>query len=481
MAESLRSFRKSSAIAVFSIALSACTAAEWNSIHRSHNLGDDDVSTLISDAKQRIVLTKTRGSQSGIDRIVCAEPSPDVAQAVTSSISAAFEKAGADSKGLSVNAAAKFGESVAQLGERMAVIQLIRDKMYRACEAYANGAVDKAAYTLMLARLDKTMVTLLSQEMAAGAFGRALAVANASPGGADPAVIDKLKKDVDAAIDGIDPKADEGSQNKQRTEAKAKLAALSGAYAAGGSGGASGSAGGAISSRPTSTDLATTGKTIHAIYRDYVDDDGTEPLVDACLIALSDIAVGADKALTSKVVETTADRVKIEAEVREAEAKKDNAENDLKTLELQLKSIEANPLAKFVLETQKEEVKTATENFESIKANLKEAEEKLKVAQQNEREAELAVRHHLINQTMNKSIFGAYCMQSVLNFGREGYVERRLVSEQGMRILEKTVENDKITEQLLSFDKNLKRMQTCVTELTKPDATNESKLKACKS
>jgi hypothetical protein len=65
--------------------------------------------------------------------------------------------------------------SVAQLGERLASIQLMRDKMYRACEAYGNGAINSTTYTAVMARFDKTMTSLLSSELAAGAFGRELA------------------------------------------------------------------------------------------------------------------------------------------------------------------------------------------------------------------------------------------------------------------------------------------------------------------
>ncbi len=126
-------------------------------------------------------------------------------------------------------------ESIIQLGERLAVIQLLRDKMYRACEAYANGAVDRVSYVLMLARIDKTMITLLSQEMITGAFRRR-----------------KL-----APVAGGDMNTTESSD-----------------------------AIGEISPDSAASDQAVA-KVMHAIYRDYVDDDGLEPLVDACVGAMN--------------------------------------------------------------------------------------------------------------------------------------------------------------------------------------------------
>ncbi len=396
--------RKTSIIVLLGVALTGCTSAEWNSIHRSHQLGDDQIRTLISDAKQRIVLTKNRAEVTNVDgskieRVVCAEPSPDVAQAVSSSISAAFEKTGAGGQGLSVDAAAKFGESVAQLGERMAVIQLIRDKMYRACEAYANGAVDKAAYTLMLARLDKTMVTLLSQEMAAGAFGRALAVAYSSPGGADPAAIDKLKAKIDTAIDGIGVKEDE--QAAQKTAAKAAATELSGAAKAGGGGGASGSGGGSIGNRPSGGDLATAGKTIHAIYRDYVDDDGTEPLVDACLVSLSELGIKPEQSIVTKV---------------------------------------GNALAALF----------------AVQGNDKAKEQKAVDMAKAELNADI------ISKALSESTFAGFCVTAVLKFGSEGYIERRMNGEEKLRILEKTTAQADIRKALTDVQNNLKKIQECL-------------------
>src|ERR1700719_2823657 len=74
-------------------------------------------------------------------------------------------------------------ENIVQLGERTASIQLLRDKMYQTCLAYANGAISGTTYTMVMAQLDQTIVTLLLGETAGGAFGRAGAAATTSAGG----------------------------------------------------------------------------------------------------------------------------------------------------------------------------------------------------------------------------------------------------------------------------------------------------------
>jgi myosin heavy subunit len=85
-------------------------------------------------------------------------------------------------------------ESLAQLGERLATIQLLRDGLFRACEAYANGALSDMSYAILLSRYDDTMVTLLSSELAAGAFGRSLAALSSEAGGTGKSSLDVAEK-----------------------------------------------------------------------------------------------------------------------------------------------------------------------------------------------------------------------------------------------------------------------------------------------
>jgi hypothetical protein len=168
--------------------LAGCSPAEKTSIFRTADLGSG--TTVITDAKQRVVTNVPAMGGPGRNvpkRIICAEPSPDVAQTVSDVISAALE---VQIKGQG-SGATSFGRSTAdavvQLGERLATIQLLRDALYRACEAYANGAVSSTTYSMIVSRYDDTMVTLLMGELAAGAFGRAGASAGTGASGAGQA------------------------------------------------------------------------------------------------------------------------------------------------------------------------------------------------------------------------------------------------------------------------------------------------------
>jgi hypothetical protein len=164
-------------------ALAVLLAGCESSIYRTDYL--DGGKSVVTDAKQRIV-TNNKGNvfwgKNRPRRIVCAESSPDVAESLSRAISASFRGALEGRGTASADVAASMSTAVVQLGERLATVQLLRDGLYRACEAYSNGAISDATYSLIVSRVDQTMVALLTSEMAAGAFGRELASASSSSG-----------------------------------------------------------------------------------------------------------------------------------------------------------------------------------------------------------------------------------------------------------------------------------------------------------
>jgi hypothetical protein len=198
------------------LATSACTSSTHTSAHR---LGDRQV--LLTSADLRA--TMASGPRAG-GSVVCAEPSPDLAKAVQSSFGAGGSVS-ADiptqvSGSAAVSVARARAEAAAQLGERLATIQLLRDGLYRACEAYANGAIDEVFYSVMLGRYDDTMVTLLAGELAAGNFGRQLATIG---GGSDSTA--SAQADLAGALTAVEDAEERVARADQAlTEAEARLA-----------------------------------------------------------------------------------------------------------------------------------------------------------------------------------------------------------------------------------------------------------------
>lgn len=147
---------------------------------------------VVTTAEQRAINQTSAGEKSVHGRvtpkyITCAEPSPDVAKAMSTAFNASASGGVTLPNGVTADVAAAVSraraEALVQLGERLATIQLLRDGLHSACEAYANGAITDTTYAVMLSRFDKTMVTMLVSELAAGAFGRSLAAAGAGSEG----------------------------------------------------------------------------------------------------------------------------------------------------------------------------------------------------------------------------------------------------------------------------------------------------------
>jgi hypothetical protein len=158
---------------------------------------------MVTSADQRTIIETQPKSDSKPGRVSpsylhCAEPSPDIALAVSKSfnLGASLDVQGlkdVDPK-LAFAVSSANAQAIAQLTERLATIQLLRDGLYRACEAYENGAISDTTYAVMLSRVDKLMVTMLLGELSAGAFGRSLAVLTTEASRLSPTPAETVKK-----------------------------------------------------------------------------------------------------------------------------------------------------------------------------------------------------------------------------------------------------------------------------------------------
>jgi len=133
---------------------------------------------VATDAKQRFIWSpripvrtiawREGQLQADFERraIVCAEPSPDALSAIAATLDAQLSGSVNDPTNLSAEARASLSRSLAEtvqtIGERTETIQLLRDAFYRACESYANGAIDDFGYSLILGQIDLFMIQLLA-------------------------------------------------------------------------------------------------------------------------------------------------------------------------------------------------------------------------------------------------------------------------------------------------------------------------------
>ncbi len=157
------------AVTLSLVFLVGCTAdANRSSIFRTYQPATDQkTQTALVDAKQR-ALFSAPGDFDEFDLsrkyIICAEPSPDAVSALSSAFSTSFD-AGFLSSGTGSGALAQaLSEAVGKLGKRNATIQLLRDSLYRQCEAYMNGMISSYDYIRISDRYVDAMVTLLAIE-----------------------------------------------------------------------------------------------------------------------------------------------------------------------------------------------------------------------------------------------------------------------------------------------------------------------------
>lgn len=138
------------------LGLMGCTST----IHKRFSIDRPSATSLSLDAKQRLFIVTDRGGPLGNARVTCAEPSPDAIMGIAAS--GALEASILD-KG-SAKVAASMAEAIGELGKRTPTIQLLRDALYRACEAYMNGVFGADHYKKMLYGYDDLVVTLLAIE-----------------------------------------------------------------------------------------------------------------------------------------------------------------------------------------------------------------------------------------------------------------------------------------------------------------------------
>jgi hypothetical protein len=113
--------------------------------------------------------------------VICTEPSPDVAKALSAAAQLSAQGGNAGTTG-SLAAGGASAETVMALAGRSTALLGLRDGLYRACEAYANGALGADAYALILSRYGQLMTTLfLGQDITGAAGTQAGATAQSPP------------------------------------------------------------------------------------------------------------------------------------------------------------------------------------------------------------------------------------------------------------------------------------------------------------
>lgn len=156
-------------------ALAGCST-NWRPI-TDGTIGMVPAKAMVADYRLATVQANPKDLKEGAHNpILCAEPSPDVARAFSSALSASlsggYSKAAADGSTRNVDVAAALqyqtSQTIAQLGKRYATVQILRDVLHAQCMQYANGTMSESTWAIMQSRFNSLVVTLLALEMASG-------------------------------------------------------------------------------------------------------------------------------------------------------------------------------------------------------------------------------------------------------------------------------------------------------------------------
>ena len=128
-------------------------------INKEFSIDSRPAPSISLDAQQRTILVTDQGGPVKERRkVVCAEPSPD---AIVTSAASLGAKLSVLDKG-NVGVESSLAQAFSEMGTRTPVIQLLRDGLYRACEAYMNGVVGEDEYGRIVRHYDSTMVALVA-------------------------------------------------------------------------------------------------------------------------------------------------------------------------------------------------------------------------------------------------------------------------------------------------------------------------------
>jgi hypothetical protein len=263
--------------------------AEMTHLTRTRQLGSSQF--LLIDAKQRAI--------SSVNNINCAEPSPDALSALAASQNLNL----ATPQGTSVGQSFAIAESAASIGLRTQSIQLLRDHMFRVCEAYQAGKISPFMVALFHRRFQTSTIAILAIEQLTGTM-RAPAVVlggSATSGNADAVLkLTATRESVQASVELAekDLATKTAAAKKADDDVIAKTAALTAANT-GGDAAAITAAKTALTTATTTAESATAAK---------LDADGTLAGRKAALAAVDrslTLAQASGSASSSGVIEAT--------------------------------------------------------------------------------------------------------------------------------------------------------------------------------
>jgi hypothetical protein len=133
--------------------------------------GAVDRAVLLPGGDYSLTTLRQRPDTGQIPKVLCQAPSPDWATAIA--MQQQLSASGNFFQGSSGQFAGSnsYSETIAAMAGRTAGVVALRDGLYSACQAYANGVIGKDAYALILSQYGYLLVALAGNNGGSGAGG----------------------------------------------------------------------------------------------------------------------------------------------------------------------------------------------------------------------------------------------------------------------------------------------------------------------
>lgn len=163
-------------LAVAGLAESGCS--EFNV--KPMAIGDTKVLATKADIRLITERVRARKDDEGPKKILCAEPSPDVALALSRALTADAHATTPGGVSAGLTGGYSMSEAALALAGRTSAVVALRDGLFRACEAYSNHIIEEDEYALILSQYGDLLVALVLGDTGAAAAGMQTTVTSTS-------------------------------------------------------------------------------------------------------------------------------------------------------------------------------------------------------------------------------------------------------------------------------------------------------------
>ncbi|MDB5512893.1 MAG: hypothetical protein JWR08_2376 [Enterovirga sp.] len=158
-------------IRVVAAALAACVAAGCDTPNfRTAQFPFGRAQTLAATGNLRFVMERDRVLPHTTAHVVCSEPSPDFSTDTLTDFKTTV-KVPTGSATADGELGLKTTETTHELAGRSKGVLALRDGLHAACQAYANGAIGKDAYSMILSQYGLLLVSLMRDDFYKDAAG----------------------------------------------------------------------------------------------------------------------------------------------------------------------------------------------------------------------------------------------------------------------------------------------------------------------